>query len=269
MSDAPPVPDWAGALPLARGVRVAAVGAGGLLALEKPPGLMSHPNNSSDKHFSLLAAEYDHRHERYHWTPTAPDQPGQLFLLNRLDSPTSGLVLAALEEETAKTVRRALAEGGVQKRYFALVRNRPRPNKGVWTDRLARAAPAQRGVRVQTVRQLGQLAKVNYECVESHVYAGALITLLKLEPLTGRTHQLRVQCATRGFPIVGDGTYGDFQFNREFARRTGHKRMFLHAAALRLPTLGFSAESPLSREFHAAMGKGHDRKPDAGQKPPA
>jgi 23S rRNA-/tRNA-specific pseudouridylate synthase len=98
------------------------------------------------------------------------------------------------------------------------------------------------------------MAKTHYKSIETRPHAGAQLTLLKLEPITGRTHQLRVQCAFHGVPIVGDGTYGEFVFNREFARRTGHKRMFLHAASLRIPSLGFSAESPVPPSFAEAMG---------------
>jgi 23S rRNA-/tRNA-specific pseudouridylate synthase len=56
------------------------------------------------------------------------------------------------------------------------------------------------------------------------------LALIQLEPRTGRSHQLRVQCAQRHLPIVGDATYGDFALNRAFARRTGNKRLFLHSS---------------------------------------
>ena len=55
------------------------------------------------------------------------------------------------------------------------------------------------------------------------------VSLLRLEPHTGRSHQLRAQCAKRGLPIVGDQTYGNFPRNREFAKAAGTKRMFLHS----------------------------------------
>jgi len=253
---------WEGVLPLAHTARVVA-SAGKLLALEKPAGIMTHPNKEVDRNYSLLRAAYDLGRECYHWTPSKPGAPGELYLLNRLDSPTSGLVLAALDEETAALGRQAFADGKVTKIYYALVLGHPRPAKGVWVDKLARL-PAGRGgsggggggVRVVVARGgPGQLAETRYESVETHPNAGAMLSLLKLEPVTGRTHQLRVQCGARRLPIVGDGTYGDFMFNREFARRTGHKRLFLHATSLRIPSLDFSAESPLPREFQVALGK--------------
>src|SRR5580700_7407214 len=83
-------------------------------------------------------------------------------------------------------------------------------------------------------------------------------SLLRLEPQTGRSHQLRVQCAKRGLPIVGDRTYGDFAANRAFARGGGPKRMFLHslevAFAYRFAGVerSFAATAPLPAEFARA-----------------
>jgi 23S rRNA-/tRNA-specific pseudouridylate synthase len=81
------------------------------------------------------------------------------------------------------------------------------------------------------------------------------VSLIRLEPQTGRSHQLRVQCAKRGLPIVGDQTYGNFGANRAFVKGGGLKRMFLHSQAISLEyqfggrALAFSAEAPLPAEF--------------------
>ena len=56
--------------------------------------------------------------------------------------------------------------------------------------------------------------------------------MLRMEPLTGRTHQLRVQCALRGIPIIGDKSYGDFSFNRKLSRASKTDRLCLHAAEI-------------------------------------
>ena len=92
------------------------------------------------------------------------------------------------------------------------------------------------------------------------VGAGAL-AMIQLEPRTGRSHQLRVQCAKRHLPIVGDATYGDFEHNRAFAKRTGEKRLFLHSLATKFEyewkgkTFAFSAKAEVPEEFRTAMGK--------------
>ena len=85
------------------------------------------------------------------------------------------------------------------------------------------------------------------------------LALLRLEPKTGRSHQLRVQCAKRRLPIVGDGTYGDFPDNRAFAKRTGSKRLFLHSHETSFNydfggrSHAFKAIAPLPPEFAAAL----------------
>jgi 23S rRNA-/tRNA-specific pseudouridylate synthase len=265
VSDAPEIVKWEKVLPLAHQARVVMV-SGKLLALEKPAGIMTHPNKELDRNYSLLQASYDHERECYRWHAESPDDPGKLYLLNRIDSPTSGLVLAALDSETAATAREAFAKGEVEKIYYAIVLGVPRPHQGIWNDQLLRL-PVRPGsheharivVRRSGPGPSGKAATTRFEVVESHANARAMLTLVKFEPVTGRTHQLRVQSAAHGNPIVGDATYGDFPFNREFGRRTGHKRLFLHCASVRLPKLNFFAESPLPKEFYAALGKESDK----------
>jgi 23S rRNA-/tRNA-specific pseudouridylate synthase len=87
------------------------------------------------------------------------------------------------------------------------------------------------------------------------------LALIALEPRTGRSHQLRVQCAKRHLPIVGDATYGDFGANRAFAKATGEKRLFLHSLETRFEyvigtkTFSFSAKAELPKEFSQAWRK--------------
>ena len=87
------------------------------------------------------------------------------------------------------------------------------------------------------------------------------LSLIQLEPKTGRSHQLRVQCAQRHLPIVGDATYGDFRLNRAFAKTTGEKRLFLHSArtCFEFEWQGrrhrFNAEAPVPTEFTAGWTK--------------
>ena len=74
-----------------------------------------------------------------------------------------------------------------------------------------------------------------------------MLSLIELKPKTGRTHQLRVQCASRNVPILGDATYGDFRFNRQMAATLGSRRLFLHAFSV---SFNYRA-SDVSRLFEA------------------
>lgn len=247
-------------LPLGRGVRVIAVDAQGLVALEKPADIKTHPNDGAPDEESLLAAPYDAEAECYRWEPVADmpaDAPRALWLLNRLDAPTSGIVMAALNEKAALAGRACFAGEGAEKIYYAIVRKNVQPGKGMWRDRLARQQSGGKGVRV--AGGSGPEAVTSYESREaSRHFRDAF--LVRLRPHTGRTHQLRVQCALHGHPIAGDRTYGDFEWNKMLAKRSGLKRLFLHCAATRLTLAShgltgvFTAQCPPPQAFEALMG---------------
>lgn len=211
-------------LPLTRRVRVLASNEDGLVALEKPIGVLAHPNSSKDKERALLDAAYDYDEECFSWQNEAGEEQ-RVWLINRLDSPTSGVILIGLNAEIATTIKQLFATHKVAKTYYAVVKRAPSLPTGVWNDSLKK--DVLRGKRL--VRN-GQSvpAKARYQVVKSPV-GGFPVSLLKLMPVTGRTHQLRVQCKKHGHPVVGDRTYGSFSFNREVSRETGEKRMMLHS----------------------------------------
>lgn len=255
-------------LPLGRGVRVIAASAAGVFALEKPAGTLTHPNaaGAGTPKNALFAADYSLKNECY-----SCRVPGgkirKIFVLNRLDSPTSGVVLAATDERAAAAARAAFAAGTVKKIYAAIVRGNVVPAQGVWTDFLRRGRGRDGALRVEVVggKARGALfAETRYSVEAAGTLAlgnggAAAGTLLRLEPKTGRTHQLRVQCAARRFPIFGDKTYGDFRLNARAAGGALRDRLFLHAAfteiafPLRGERIVFSAASPLPEEFYALL----------------
>ncbi len=242
-------------LPLGHKVRVLAVNEDGLIALEKPPGVMSHPNRERDIKRSLLRASYDHTEERFNWT-TVRNERMEAWLVNRLDSPTSGVLLLALEEDLAREVKVRFFARRASKTYYALVRGSPPSPMGLWSDTLSKEVMSGH-IRVREGRRVP--AKTRFQLVKSF-RGGFPVSLLRLMPLTGRTHQLRVQCRKHGCPIVGDQTYGSFSFNREVAGETGVKRMLLHSAAVEVryayrgKVRSFNAESRLPEDFEQVSG---------------
>jgi 23S rRNA-/tRNA-specific pseudouridylate synthase len=266
---------WA-TLPLGRGVTLITRDANGLAALSKPAGILSHPNAPRDQPRSLLNARYEQDGEYFEWesgadTPPAAisplnpqsairnpqSAPRRLWLLNRLDSATSGVLLVAASETLAREIRAMFQRRHIHKTYAALVFGTPPENRQHWQDRLA------------IEKHQGQ---IRANAVAGHIPAGARMTLLRssrpsarplsliqLEPETGRSHQLRVQCARRHLPIVGDATYGDFRANRDFAKRTGEKRLFLHSLETRFDyehagrAYTFAARAELPEAFAAAL----------------
>lgn len=241
-------------LPLNAGVRILGSNEDGLVALEKPVGVMSHPNKSEDIKRSLLEASYDYDGEFFFWENQA-GQACQVWLINRLDSPTSGVILIGLNPEIAKTVKLEFSTHKVTKNYHALVRHQPPRKTGIWEDVISKDL-INNGRKIKQGRLIK--AKSSYQMISKPV-GGFPIVLLKLVPVTGRTHQLRIQCKKHSHPIVGDRSYGHFPFNKEVALETGEKRMMLHASEVivnytyRGKVRIFRAQSELPEAFHTVM----------------
>lgn len=240
---------WSEYLPLKEGVEVIAEDGHGVIALSKPAGVLSHPNESGGAERSLIQAPYKFDQECYE----VKDSTGvrRFWLLNRLDSATSGVLLLAAQETLANEIRTAFQQRQVHKLYNALVFGTPHAAKQVWKDRLA---VAKKGARIRT-EAAGNVPSEAHMRVIQQWRSNFSLSLIELNPKTGRSHQLRVQCAQRHLPIVGDATYGDFKVNREFAKQTGEKRLFLHSLETAFEyrwkgkNVPFEAKAPLPKEF--------------------
>ena len=174
-----------------------------------------------------------------------------LELVHRLDRDTSGLLMLAKKRSALTRLHAALREGLVQKRYLALVKGKfGAAERNV--ELPLRKYLTQAGERRVSVDREGREART----VLRRQQALRDFSLLSAELHTGRTHQIRVHLAHLGFPIVGDDKYGDFELNREQAKR-GLKRMFLHAAELRFvhPVSGATValNAPLPKELGAFL----------------
>lgn len=237
-------------LPLRKNCSVIFEFPSGILAFEKAAGILSHPNIvKSGKQLSsrsFLDAPFDHVGEFYYL-----ENGSKIYLVHRLDSATSGVLLATTSLNASKELKNAFKQREVRKTYYAVVRSRSNPRLGVWKDSLIERKDAG---KLKVVRGKGSVAIT--EAFLTRKPGGLFgFSMLKLIPKTGRTHQLRVQSAFRDLPIIGDRSYGDFSLNRKVARASKVDRLCLHAAEIeceikieRKPIKIF-AESPLPRSF--------------------
>ncbi len=168
-----------------------------LLAVVKPPGLatMGVPAGRP----SLLAISKQYIKQKYH-------KPGNVYLgiVSRLDAPVTGVVLLARTSKAAARLTDQFRRGTVEKLYWALVEGVPDPVAADCHDWL-RADERHRRVHIATSSHpSAKEAHLSY-CTLRQV---ARATLLEVRLHTGRKHQIRVQLADRGWPILGDRKYG-------------------------------------------------------------
>lgn len=213
--------------PLHKNVKYCNAAAHGLIALDKPYGVMCHPNTCDINSNSLLHATYNFAEECYELNDCK-----RVWLLNRIDACTSGLVLVSLTKTVSDIVKQLFAKSLVQKSYYAMVFGHPKATKGVWKDRLG---ITNRSGQLRAFDH-GNLTAVASFRVIKKIHDAPIRTLIELNPESGRTHQLRIQCAKRNLPIIGDNTYGNFSLNRSYtALKGGEKgRLFLHMQRISL-----------------------------------
>jgi 23S rRNA-/tRNA-specific pseudouridylate synthase len=223
-------------------VELIEAGPTGLYALNKPSGIRSQPKEGGKDPQALLTCSYSLKDEAYH---VPPDKGGgKVWLLHRLDAGTSGVILVADQETTAEEVKQAFAEHRVKKTYVALVFGWPKESEAVWRDRIE---VTKEGGRARGKAGAGIRAEARMRVREKLQGKSGPMALLELQPKTGRTHQLRIQCANRGLPIVGDRTYGDFQKNRALKTDV----LFLHSESMVCPVgkAFFKPHMPHPEEF--------------------
>lgn len=244
----------------------------GLLALEKPPGVLAHPNELVIcRRPCLFSTRFNFKSESYLLPNITAQSETELWLLNRLDYPTSGVILASMNRNIALQVRKMFQLKQVTKRYYALVFG----NKQTFLRQCKSMAKLQWTDQMQSRSSHGQkaFASTSAQLISANPRTNTL--LLELSPQTGFKNQLRYQCAKHGFPIVGDRIYGNFALNKLFPASMHHfqpdnsytdlnsassiNRLFLHSQFISFvyehdrEVLLFEAECPIPDIFFAPI----------------
>jgi len=166
-----------------------------LLAVNKPAGVETQPTPARYRG-TLYAALLDYLHD-----PFRPQQRPTLGMVQRLDRETSGVMVFSIHPRAHKGLSAAFAGRTVGKRYLALVAGSMQFPTGEFVSFLARS---RNGNRVRSVDRGGREAITRYRVLEEFTDA----SLVEVDLLTGRSHQIRVHFAEAGHPLLGDRLYG-------------------------------------------------------------
>ena len=169
---------------------------GPCLVVNKPPGVLTQAPPGIDslevRIKAVLAAREDAPERIYVGVP------------HRLDRPATGAMVFGLTRRATRRLCEQFAARAVRKTYWALVEGQVEPAEGTWEDFLRKIPDEARAEVVAEGHREGRPAVLHYRVLE----VLGDVTRLEVELETGRTHQVRVQAAARGYPVLGDALYG-------------------------------------------------------------
>jgi 23S rRNA pseudouridine1911/1915/1917 synthase len=172
------------------------------MAVGKPPGLLTQSPPGIDSLEVRVKAWLRRREAATSPRPARADV--YLGLPHRLDRPASGALLLGLDRATTRKLSRQFEKRLVEKTYWALVEGAVSPERGTWEDYVRKVPGEPRAEVVEPSHPEGRAAVLHYRVLG----VGPWGTWLAVELETGRTHQIRLQAASRGHPVLGDAEYG-------------------------------------------------------------
>jgi RluA family pseudouridine synthase len=203
---------------------------GPCLVVNKRPGILTQAPAGIDSLEVQVKAFYRKREQK----------EGNIYLglPHRLDRPVSGAIVFARHVRAAQRLSAQFENRTVTKVYWAAMEGVVQPEEGTWTDYLHKRHGMPQSIVVPEGDPRGKLAVMRYRVLGRIEGIG---TWLEVELETGRTHQIRVQSASRGHPVIGDAQYGS---TRAFGEQFEDER--LRAIALHARQLGFN--HPMTNE---------------------
>lgn len=192
-----------------------------ILVINKPAGLVVHPDQSGHKTRTLVNAILHHCKDLSGISGEL--RPG---IVHRLDKNTSGLLVIAKNDKAHQYLSNQIKNRKVKKIYWALIKNHLSPKEGVIEAPIGRSTKNRKKMDIKWTKK-GKYALTHYKVLKEF----ANCSLLEIQIITGRTHQIRVHLSAIGHPVIGDNEYGDSKINKIFAEK-GLTRQFLHAKEL-------------------------------------
>ncbi len=181
-----------------------------ILLVDKPVGMVVHEDseNTAD---TLIARIICYLAQKGEYSPK-DENSFVPALCNRIDRNTRGIVIAAKNAETLRVMNQKIRDRELQKMYLCVVKGTPEPRTAMLTAYLKKLSDENRVIVSDRKANDMLTIKTKYRVLESR----GELSLCEVELLTGRTHQIRAHFAHIGHPLLGDGKYGENEFNRRY-----------------------------------------------------
>lgn len=182
-----------------------------LIAIDKPAGMLVHPGREPEPDDQIALKSVRNYLGQY------------VYIVHRLDRPTSGVLIFTKDQETQSRLSILFQNWDVKKQYCAVV-------PGEAPEQFEVDLPVKRNDEAEAMPSFTKFERISFK--EPGAVAENSFSLLKVNPHTGRFHQIRRHLAWNSLPIMGDYLYGDIDQNNLIAEQTGIKRMMLLAESI-------------------------------------
>ncbi|QJC36796.1 RluA family pseudouridine synthase [Enterobacteriaceae endosymbiont of Donacia vulgaris] len=177
-----------------------------------------------------------------------------LELVHRIDKETSGILLIAKKRSILKILQKQLIEKKIIKEYIALVKGNCFEKKYIYIKNFLLKNFLNKKIKVK-IDNKGKYAETKFKIIKNYKN----MMLIKINPITGRTHQIRVHMSHLNFPIINDQRYGDDNLNFQFKKHYHLDRLFLHAKSIKFihpkNNKKIKIVAPLSNELNNCLVK--------------